>query len=194
MSRIELGLFHKTKEQGDKLENFKRDIYKGLELERAGFLRIPKQVEEELIDEIAVTIASTSKDLGKPLPAVSLIHGWDEPLPGYDTNHEIREVLANATLSEDVPNGIIRISPFYLKEEITVRINGFFSQEGDARYPLNFVLPHEDFHIWQFKNMPEQVLRDTEILKREGLAQWSQTRTELDASQAANNWISNGRY
>lgn len=194
MSRFEFGLSHKKEGKGNRLENFKAEIYKGLDLERAGFLRIPKEVEEKLIADIAVTITNTSKDLGKSLPAIALIHGWDEPLPGYEANHEIREVLANATINEEFPNGIIRISPFYLKEEISERINGLFSKEGDARFPLSFVLPHEDFHIWQFKNMPEQVLRDTEILKNEGLSKWSQTRTELDASQAANNWILNGRY
>lgn len=195
MSRIEFGFFQKKEEQGNKLENFKRDIYKGLDLDRAGFLRTPKELEDKLIEEIAVTLTKTSKDLGMPLPTVSLIHGWDEPLPGYEANQEIREVIANATVSEDYPNGIIRISPFYLKEEIAGRvINSLFSAEGIARYPLGYVLPHENFHIWQFKNMPEQVSLDTETLKREGLTEWGQTRTELDACQAANNWIMNGRY
>jgi hypothetical protein len=194
MSRFELGIFHKKEGRGNKLENFKADIYSGLDLERAGFLKMPKEVEERLIEEIAVTLANTSRELSKPLPTVSLIHGWDEPLPGYETNQEIREVIANATINEDFPNGVIRISPFFLKEEIAGRVNGLFSQEGDARYPLAYVLPHEDFHIWQFKNMPDQVYIDTETLKIEGLSKWNQTRTELDARQAANNWVLNGRY
>lgn len=194
MFGIELGISHNGSERKRNINSFKKEIYDGLDLERAGFLKVPKAIEQELIGEIAVTLFKTSDELDKPLPKVALIHSWNESLPGFEENNEIREIIAHATLDEANPNGIIRISPFYLKEEFTGRINGFYSREGDARHPLGFVLSHEDFHIWQYEHQLEQVLRDTNILKTQGLDSWGQTRTELDANQAANNWIKNGRY
>jgi hypothetical protein len=181
--------FKTQKEQGS-IDNFREEIYCGLDIDGASFLKLPSDVEEGLINDFAKTLIATSKNLQKPLPRVRLIHGWNEPLDGYSENHEIREILANATVDENFPNGIIRISPFYLKPEFTRRFNSSREDEsGNAITPLSFLLAHEDFHIWQFLNQYNRVVEDCKALGEGGLAAWNHTQTEIEANEFANNWI-----
>lgn len=182
------------KPEEEKLKSFKAEIYKGLDINGAAFLKLPKEVEEKFINDFAKILIATSSHLRKQLPEVDLIHGWNEPLDGYSENHEIREILANATVDENYPNGIIRVSPFYLKSEFTRRISfGSIDNDLGTILPLNFLLPHEDFHVWQFLNQKDRVVKDCKVFAKEGLAAWSKTRTEIDANEFANIWIKNHR-
>lgn len=187
-----LGFLFTGQEQSN-FDNFREEIYHGLDIDGAGFLKLPVEVEEGLIHDFSKTIKATSTHLKKPLPRIGLIHGWSEPLEGYSENHEIREILANATVDENYPNGIIRISPFYLKPEFTRRINaGITERSGnDALMPFSFLLAHEDFHVWQFLNQHDRVVEDCKTFNIGGLSAWGQTQTEIDANEFANNWIKN---
>lgn len=178
----------------ENLKSFKTEIYKGLDIDGASFLKLPREVEEKFVDDFANILIATSTHLKKSLPEIGLIHGWNEPLDGYSENHEIREILANATVDENYQNGIIRVSPFYLKSEFTRRIGfGQADNDGSAILPLNFLLPHEDFHIWQFLNQEDRVVEDCRKLATGGLASWNITKTEAEANEFANIWIKNHR-
>lgn len=174
------------------LVDYRDRIYQGLDLDGAGFLKLSKEVEDSLVNDFAKTLTATSTHLKKSVPEVGLIHGWNQPLEGYLKNHEIREVLANSLLDKDYPRGIIRISPFYLKPEFTKRLN--HAVRGEFEYnicPPQFLLAHEDFHIWQFLNQPEKIVEDCKVFNTDGLAAWNQTQTEIDANEFANYWIKN---
>lgn len=165
---------------------YRDKIHHGLDLDSAGFLKIPEGIEDGLLNDFVRILISTSAHLKKPVPEVKLIHGWSQPLEGYEQNHELREIFANAYLDENSPHGVIFVSPFYLKAEITHRIMGI--KQG-FMFPLEFVLAHEDYHIWQFSNQYEKTVEDCNVLRTDGLAAWNLTQTEIDANEFANSWI-----
>lgn len=189
-----LGLLF-TSEEHKRLDSYRNEIYHGLDIDGVSFLKLPKDIERGLVNDVAKILIATSANLKKPIPEVGLIHGWSERLEGYSQNHEIREVLANTSLDKDYPRGIIRISPFYLKPEFTKRVNFEVREDSeDFMYPLEYLLAHEDFHVWQFLNQYEKVMEDCKAFKVGGLAVWDQTQTEIDANQAARNWIEKHRF
>lgn len=180
------------KPQGEHLAGYKDEIYQGLDLDGAGFLKLPKEIESGLVNDFAKTLTATSIHLKKFVPEVGLIHGWNQPLEGYSQNHEIRDVFADASLDKDYPYGIIRISPFYLKSEFTKRLNHGVREDLEYNiHPFRFLLAHEDFHLWQFLNRYEKTVKDCKVFKTGGFAAWNQTQTEIDANEFANYWIKN---
>ena len=192
MERREIDFLFKAQNKQKDFIAFKAEIRKGLDIDGASFLKLPKEVEESLIADFAKTLTATSEYLKKPLPKVGLIHGWNEPLSGYAENHQIREIMANATVDDKYPKGIIKISPFYLKPEFTRRFNFSLKVEPEnALHPFPFLLAHEDYHIWQFLNQYERVVRDCEAFAEGGLTAWKKTQTEIDANEFANYWIKN---
>lgn len=185
-----LGLIFKSQEEQKHLASYRNEIYQGLDLDGASFLKLPKEIEDGLVNDFAKTLTATSRLLKKSVPEVELIHGWSQPLEGYEKNHEIREVLANALLDKDYPSGIIRISPFYLKPEFTKRLNLGVGKDSEYNTcPPQFLLAHEDFHVWQFLNQYEKIVEDCKVFKTGGLSAWNQTQTEIDANEFANYWI-----
>lgn len=185
MANERLGLSFSVNAQEAYVSGYRDKIHQGLDLDGASFLKLSRGVEDGLLDDFARILMATSAHLKKPVPEVELIHGWSQPLEGYEQNHELREIFANAYLDENYPHGIIFVSPFYLKAEITHRMGinqGFM-------FPLEFVLAHEDYHIWQISNQYEKTVEDYKVLRTEGLAAWNLTQTEIDANEFANSWI-----
>lgn len=185
-----LGSLFKSQEEQERLSFYKDKIYQGLDLQGAGFLKLSKDIENRLVNDFAKTLIATSAHLKKSVPEVGLIHGWNQPLEGYEKNHEIREILANAYSDENYPHGVIDFSPFYLKAEITYRMG----IDQKPVFPFEYLLAHEDFHVWQFLNQYEKVIEDCRVFKTDGLAAWNQTQTEIDANEFANLWIKNHKF
>ena len=138
-----------------------------------------------MIKFISSNLIEISGHLRIPLPQVGLIHGWNQKLHGYTQNHENREVLANDSVDNNHPDGIIRFSPFYIKSEITYRMG----IDQRPALPFGFIIPHENFHIWQYHNQYEQVTRDCQLMENGGLSAWAQTKTEIEADEFAKSWI-----
>ena len=180
-----IGFRPKIKEQEITVEKYKQQIAQGLDFNGAGFLKTPKEVEQRMLNEISSNLIEISGHLRIPLPQVGLIHGWNQKLHGYTQNHEIREVLANASVDNNHPDGIIRFSPFYIKSEITYRMG----IDQRPALPFGFIIPHENFHIWQYHNQYEQVTRDCQLMENGGLSAWAQTKTEIEADEFAKSWI-----
>jgi hypothetical protein len=169
-------------------EEYEGEIYRGIDMDGTGFLKLPKVIEAAVIFDFAKILTETSDHLNKPLPVVTLMHGWNEPLAVYSQNYDAREILANASVNKDYPDGIIRISPFFLKSEFTARIASNVTVP-----PLEFILAHEDFHIWQFLAQPDQAMADCKVLSEKGLDAWNSTRTEIDANEFGKAWIMRGK-
>lgn len=200
MIKSEIDFLHRAQqtEQRQRVHNdFARRIYAGLGVQDAAFLEFPSGTGEGLAGDISRVLTATSTHLRKPLPdAVTLLGSWTDVLRnGEGAGFGDLDVLANADRNDDFPNGIIRISPFYLKAELLRRVGRITGQgggNGEIVMTLDELLAHEDFHIWQYINNSASVLIDLAIAHKEEkgwLTAWNQTRTELDAREFAKTWI-----
>lgn len=172
---------------------FHREIYEGLGIRNADFLKIPNKITQEIIDNIAIDLIDLSKYLEIPLPKIGLTIPWDgggsKSMLSSHANYSISDILASATVDDNLhPEGIIQYSPFYLKSYVSSRMG----IEQDIEYPplpLRVLNGHEAFHLWQYKNKRDQVLRDVHILENEDLEAWNKTKTEIEARGFEKTWL-----
>ena len=112
---------------------------------------------------------------------------WNE-LPPED-ERIMDKIWGDAFLSQDIPQGRIRFSPKHIKESVTEKIG----KVEIPVYPLGGIVAHEEFHIWQFINIPLQVQRDLKVMNRRDEVEeaWNCTNTEVQAGEFERYWIEN---
>ena len=167
---------------------FHLEIYRGLALGEAGFLRIPDFIEGMIIYNIAADFVVLSEDLDIPLPRIGLTITWGSNNPQLSGNYSVRDIIANATVNNHYPEGIVRYSPFYLKSYVSSKL-GIEQDIECSPVPLSSVNGHEAYHLWQYRNQRDRVLRDVHVLENEGLDEWNQTQTEIDARKFEKRWL-----
>ena len=191
MIRGELDFLRGAQQTSSEFSRLKAQFAQGINWEGAEFLKAPPAAIDRINAEAAANLMRLKRHLGLPsYPEIRLLQDWSEVLP--EEERLMAEIFADAIVDDNNPNGRIRISPSVIKAAVTGVINA-------DRLPVLFLaglLAHEKFHIWQYKNTPEKVKRDTAIRSNSKpdswIEAWSYTETEREALAFQRHWIEFG--
>lgn len=145
---------------------------------------IPSAVEEGVVTDIAKNLIRLSKELKIPLPSIGIIVPTDKHFAIKSQNGKKRYALANSSISEENPEGIIKFSPLYLDHLISFRMG--FDEEKPS--PIEWLVSHEAFHLWQHRNNPEAIVQDC-MQYENGAEAWETTLSEIHANEFAKRWL-----
>ncbi len=165
----------------------REEIYKGLELEEAGYLKMSSAVKENIVGELEDQTQRLSKFLRIPIPSFGLLFGWKED-PG-ESFFSDATLLATSAKNIEFPNGIIRYSPLFLKDHINFRMGAPYKPS----FSLAEVNAHEALHLWEHKYDRKTILANCKAIEIGGLKGWSNTSSERFAAAFAKNWVA-GNY
>jgi hypothetical protein len=183
VARVEYG---ETYSNESEIAKLKQQVTLGLDLDSAGFLKIPGEVREDIVGEIALQLLDLTDYLDIPIPKIGLIREWNESIPDLlELDVPNRDVLAIAS-KDPLFNveGIIKFSPAYIKSLVTHRM-------GIDQKPiieLTELVAHECYHLKQMAVNIDQVIVDSERIRTEGLGAWRRTVTEREARKFEKEW------
>lgn len=188
MNERDLRFFAKAEDKPKLKAQFHEEIYKGLALGEADFLKIPELIEQGIVHTIANDFVSLSEYLNIPLPRIGLTKHWNDNTPQEQGSYDIRDVLAAASVDEQYPEGIVVYSPFYLKRYVSYKMG--IEQEIDSPpLPLSQLNGHEGLHLYQYRYNKKAWIKHALILKEQGFSAFSETQTEKDAMEFEKKWL-----
>lgn len=182
--------FLRTNDESVSFANLKGGIDYGLAWKRARVLDASPVVFEEINGEIGDHLLRLTDYLKLPsVPDVILTRDWAD-FAAPERQDQPDRIIAEAYFDKDIPTrGIIRLSPGFLKGIVDKKMG----RRKDLPLPLELVLGHESFHLWQFKQeeTARQLDKDLAELKARGFDGWNLTKSEVDAREFERFWLEN---
>lgn len=189
IERKELDFLHRTPEAQRDFRDYKIKVRQGLGLGVSIVPEIPFDLRDKIVTETSTNIVNLCKELDDiPLPHIGIKSAAEEDkliaiakTPGFYP-------LAMTQITLEHPEGIIEFSSKYLTHIVEFRMG-----RGDIypRRPLELVVAHEVFHLWQHRgDLTRQLIAsDYARFEEEGVFGWNNTQTEKDASEFASRWL-----
>lgn len=164
--------------------NYRAKVLQGLGL-KGVVPDIPFAVELGITTDIAKNLIIISRELEIPLPSIGVILPKDPLFKVRSQSGEEIYTLANASIPDENPEGLIKFSEGYLDHLISFRMG----YDEEIPRPIEWVVSHEAYHLWQHKHTPKRIALDCIVQYKNGAEAWETTQSEIDANEYANRWL-----